>query len=747
MGYSLFHSLCNESFLFSAWKKVKAKQSAGGVDRITVETFGQNVDKEIKMLVSELKAGKWIPEPYLKKEIPKKTKEMRTLGLLSVRDKVVQQAIKMLIEPKFENVFFENSYGYRPDKGHTKAVRRALHECQKQENRFILRLDIDNYFDTVNHEILFQRLRQVVKDEEVVRLVELCTKMGMVTNKNKWKDVTSGVPQGAVLSPLLANLYMNSFDQFVLSKTNSYVRYADDFIILCHDETTANDILQRATTYLSEKLLLKLNVPSVTPIEEGFEFLGIFINPQGLCVTTKKRQDLEQRIDEVDIKNGVFVKDGLEGLLGINRYYAKLLPQEILEELDNHLVEHLNEVVSRHASEFKSQAALKEILKEITYSSVKCQLESNSIITSLLAVYKASKKTSDKDQNDVIINQRKQEYRKKEREGAELVINTPGASIGVSQGKMTVRQQGKVIHKQNVANLSHITIVSPGVLLSSNAVRTCVDEKIPVDFFDNKGRHYASVLSNKYMSCSLWRKQILMPYEQRVQLASSIIMGKLKNQLNLVKYFHKYHKNDIGVQNAFTKTCEEMDSYVDKLKNATSETPMQEINTCESQGALAYWNFVKTLLADDSVEFENRERQGASDLVNSMLNYGYAFLYSRIWEAVLGAGLNPYESVIHVRQDGKPTFVYDMVEVFRPQAVDRVVFSLVQKRSDLKMDGALLANNTKELLVKGVLDRFQRYEKYRGVEMRLEQIFIEQSREVAAFIENGEKYKPYLAKW
>lgn len=137
---------------------------------------------------------------------------------------------------------------------------------------------------------------------------------------------------------------------------------------------------------------------------------------------------------------------------------------------------------------------------------------------------------------------------------------------------------------------------------------------------------------------------------------------------------------------------------------------------------MQYWAYVKGLLEDDEVGFEGRVQQGAIDIVNMMLNYGYALLYSRVWRSLLGCGLNPYGSVIHARQPGKPTFVYDVVELFRAQAVDRVVFSLVQKNEPLKSENGLLVEETKKLLLQNMMERLQKRENYRGEKISLDMI-------------------------
>ena len=174
---------------------------------------------------------------------------------------------------------------------------------------------------------------------------------------------------------------------------------------------------------------------------------------------------------------------------------------------------------------------------------------------------------------------------------------------------------------------------------------------------------------------------------------------------------------------------------------------MQKLVGHEAQIAIRYWAYIRELMSDDEVGFERREHQGATDIVNSMLNYGYAILYTRVWQALLAAHLNPFNSLIHARQDGKPTLVYDFVEIFRSQVVDRVVISLVQKGQDLEVRKGLLTDETRQLLVKSVMERLARYEKYQREEMKMEQIIFRQANLLAKAFEGTDEFKPYVAKW
>jgi CRISPR-associated endonuclease Cas1 len=174
---------------------------------------------------------------------------------------------------------------------------------------------------------------------------------------------------------------------------------------------------------------------------------------------------------------------------------------------------------------------------------------------------------------------------------------------------------------------------------------------------------------------------------------------------------------------------------------------MQKLVGFEAQIAIRYWDYIRELVSDDEVGFEHREHRGATDIVNSMLNYGYAILYTRVWQALLSAHLNPFNSLIHARQEGKPTLVYDMVEIFRCQVVDRIVISLVQKGQDVEIRNGLLTDQTRKMLVRSVMERLARYEKYQGEEMKMENIIVRQAKLLAKAFEGTEKFKPYVAKW
>lgn len=751
-------ALCQIPRLHLAWNTVKAKGSAGGIDGMTIIEFEHNKRIEIPKLAEELKAGTWKPQPYIEIEVAKTKNpdEIRKLGMTAIRDKIVQHAIKSIIEPRYEKIFLGCSYGYRPGKGATKAIRRVLQECHNKKMQYVLRLDIDNFFDTINHDILQKRLIATGTEAEIVRLIMLCIQMGKVKQGSlEWVESNYGTPQGAVLSPILSNLYLHSFDQFATSQNVPYIRYADDFLFLTETREKAEEILAKTEAHLKEKLNLSLNQPpSIIDLKDGFDFLGITVLNNQVTITEKKRADLCDRINTLDFGIDGFPLKSARVWEGISNYYAKLLPQPDLEYFDSHLLKRLITIIHERFETFGSKSNLQFALSTFSFLSLQYQLRKKQFTAEIVEEYisqqQKEKQAADAKKNRKLIQERKKQYRKIEAETSGLLVNKPGMFIGLTNCGITVSQKGKVVAQYHPDNLSQIVITGQGVGMSSNLVGFCMNRKIPIDFFDAQGVHLGSIISSKYMQNTLWNKQAAADTLLRNTIALGIIEGKIKNQHALLKYFNKYHKTHYPQLQPRMVMMEEV---VDKFKqwrkraNPADENFQKGLLGHEAQVAIRYWDYIRELFSDDKVSFAQREHQGAKDLVNSMLNYGYAILYVRIWQALLAAKLNPFESLIHVQREGRPTLVYDMIEIFRSQVVDRVVISLVQKGQDLEVRNGLLTDQTRKLLVKSVMERLSRYEKYQGQEMKMEQIILSQAKLLAKAFEGTDKFKPYVAKW
>ncbi len=500
---------------------------------------------------------------------------------------------------------------------------------------------------------------------------------------------------------------------------------------------------------------MTLNAPVISPLNDGFDFLGVTITRSKVSISSNKREELTSRISTLQFGADGLSRKSATTWNGICNYYGMLLPQTDLELFDKTLQKRLGSLIESNYSEFQAKTILLQRLNTIEYVSNLYIQNRKDFINELSNIYiqkKFEKKNQENhDLNQKIIRSRKLEFHRKEAEATEIIVNKPGTFIGLSSRRFTVKEKGKLLLQQPISNCSHIIVSGMGVSMSSNLLEFCMANNIPVDFFNNQGKHTGSFLSPQFMENTLWLPQSLCKTEQRLRMATSIIAGKLKNQLNLAKYFHKYHKHidsSISQKLQLLQEWESKFSQFKKTLNYNEEKLLTTLVGYESQGAIRYWAFIRQLLSDDNIEFETRVHKGATDLFNSMLNYGYSILYARIWQALLSAKLNPYDGLIHVAQAGNPCLVYDFIEIFRSQVVDRTVIKLVQKGHALSIDNnGCLTEQTKGLLVKNISERLNRYESFRGEELKLGQIITKQAKDLAqAFIAN-KAFKPYIAKW
>jgi group II intron reverse transcriptase/maturase/CRISPR-associated endonuclease Cas1 len=281
--------------LESAWSRVLKKHSAGGFDQQSLTDFSKNLHRELSALQTELNSGQYVPDPSLRVCIPKGKGEVRPLGLLTIRDKIAQHAVKPHLEAQFEPIFHSSSYAYRPNKGHRKALARLEHELSRYT--WVATADIHSFFDSLDHDILVKKIAEFVKDSWLQELLQLWLEIGVV-QKKQVTPTPKGVQQGGVVSPILANLYLNDFDHALTASGIEHVRYADDFIMLCRDLEAAKYAKEFATTYLSQQLRLEINPDksACTSLMQGFTFLGIYFKGMSRRINQRKMQKAMSKI-------------------------------------------------------------------------------------------------------------------------------------------------------------------------------------------------------------------------------------------------------------------------------------------------------------------------------------------------------------------------------------------------------------------------------------------------------------------
>lgn len=756
---SLFDRIIDPVNLETAWQIVKKKGSRGGIDKDTVQSFDQNSSDQLRIIRQQLIDNTYVPEPYQSIYIPKKNNEFRKLGLPCIKDKIVQSATRLVIEPLFEKTFSNVSYGYRPGKGPVKAIHRVQNRIDAEKFDWVTIADIDNFFDTIDPEILFSRLDSFLRDEKLVAMIKLWVKIGSLNFKFHYSKYMEGVPQGCILSPLLSNFYLSSFDNFMVSKKYGLVRYADDFVILTNSETNAFQALKDARQFLEKELNLSLNKKFVVKkVQNKFEFLKIQFTGSLTSISDEKLNDICQKIE----KSIVFFKGKpdsekiLQTLTGISNYYGKLVPQAILENIDefisNAIVKRMGETLLKNSGLKMSDISI--YLDNIFFLSKKYSGKKSFYagkIYERISLEKKNKKSGVDKKVEKLIEKKRANYEALADAGRELVITKPGVFIGKTQKGISVKDAGKKIIEKPFFNLKQITILSQGVSISGNVIQYCSENKIPIDFIGFNGLPYAKFFTPVYPDPGLCMAQAKATENGiGTQLIKKIVVGKLKNQLSLIKYYNKYRKDkDSDYSDVYEHRISDIEKVIEKVEEI-EELQVEKVRSIvmgyEGHASSLYWDMISRLLSDYTV-FEQRTHQGANDLVNCLLNYGYGILYSRVWEAVIRAQLNPHISYLHAPRHDEPTLAYDLIEEFRQQVVDKSVFALITKGEDLKVVKGTLDDKTKSRLVEKVLERLNGKENFRGTEKRMIEIIRHQALSAAKFIKGTGKYKPYVGKW
>jgi len=280
--FSLIDKVHPERTLRAAFSQVAENEGAAGVDHVTISMFEGHQDEELRRLSDQLRTGTYCPQLIRRHYIPKPgTREMRPLGIPTVRDRVVQTALRMVIEPIFEHEFAEHSYGFRPKRGCKDALRR-VDELLKSGYTSIVDADLKSYFDTIPHDRLMTLVGQKVSDGRVLTLIEMFLKQGVLDDLREWTP-EMGSPQGAVISPLLSNISLNPLDHQMAQAGFEMVRYADDFVILCRSPEEASQALAlvRDWTAAAGLTLHPTKTRIVDAKEDAFEFLGYRFEKSG----------------------------------------------------------------------------------------------------------------------------------------------------------------------------------------------------------------------------------------------------------------------------------------------------------------------------------------------------------------------------------------------------------------------------------------------------------------------------------
>lgn len=337
--YSLYDRLLSSQVLKAAFRKVKSAKGAAGIDGQSVHDFAKQEDENVAQLVYELRSKTYRPQPNRQVAIPKDDGGERLLGIPCVRDRIVQQALLNLLQPIFEQQFHPSSYAYRPGRGCHQAIAKVTKFIREHELEWVVDMDLTRCFDTLNHDLILKAFRQRIADGSILQLLQLFLKSGVMSDGG-WRESEVGSPQGGVISPLIANVYLDAFDQEMKRRGHRIVRYADDTVILKKSKSAAENALLQATSILETDLKLTVNRAKTKLIHasEGVPYLGVVIKLRTTSIQPKRLARFKEKVKALTRRNSSgnleqVIKELSPRLRGFANYFRAANCKKVLASL------------------------------------------------------------------------------------------------------------------------------------------------------------------------------------------------------------------------------------------------------------------------------------------------------------------------------------------------------------------------------------------------------------------------------
>lgn len=302
--YSLYGHLLSKQRLYKGFKQVWKAKGAAGTDKQSLSDFASNLSDNLDQLLLELKTKQYKPHAVRRVAIPKEGGGERLLGIPSVRDRVVQQTLNDLLTPIFDAQFHPSSFGYRPRRSCHDAINKATMFIRRYGMQQVVDMDLSKCFDKLDHELILKSLRKRVTDSSILGLIKQFLQSGVMVN-GEWHATEVGSPQGGVISPLIANIYLDAFDQEMRKRNHRIVRYADDILIFCRSRRGAENALRQATKILEHELKLTVNQKKshIAHSADGVKFLGVEIGSKYTRIQPKKIEGFKRKLKQMTRRN------------------------------------------------------------------------------------------------------------------------------------------------------------------------------------------------------------------------------------------------------------------------------------------------------------------------------------------------------------------------------------------------------------------------------------------------------------
>lgn len=644
--------------LYAAWLKVWENQGCAGVDGVGLDDFQSQLTLNLDVLADEVRYGRYKPSALLRVAIDKKSGGTRPLSIPTIRDRLLQTAVCLVLTPLFEAEFEDASFAYRRGRSVDQAIAR-IERLRDQGYQWVVDADIRTFFDQVDHALLMAQVEQLVADADICRLINGWLKAVVVDGKQRYR-LSKGLPQGSPISPMLANLYLDKLDEALLDKQHKLIRYADDFVILCKSEKQAERALQLTGAVLERlRLCFHQGKTSITHFDRGFRFLGVeFIR----SLAFKSQYPEQQRADEplpaqrvadstIDITEPEPLSTMQQAFLTAGLQPGHFVPAPI------------------QASPGPSEAA------------IPATLDMQALDEEVSARYDPRLKT--------------------------LYLLEHGSVLGKESERFVIRYQGEVKQEIPAIHVDQIMVFG-NAQITTQAMQFSLQKRIPIFLLSGQGHYYGVVDSFDTEPVLLHREQFLRAADDAFcqRLSVAVLRGKLCNSRLLLQRFSRHRDAPVLVDAA-----EQLVGMIRQLDHAES---LDQLRGYEGHAARIYFQAFSAAL-DPAWQFLNRNKNPPLDPVNAMLSYGYTLLFYNVYTFLRTRGLNPHVGYLHPLRQGHPALASDMMEEFRAIIVDSVVFNIAFNRKltpdDFIMpsqdgDGCLLTPTARKVFIRQLEQKF-----------------------------------------
>jgi CRISPR-associated protein Cas1 len=636
---NIYSTISSLPALYAGWERVAANDGAPGVDGISVNKFDVIFERHLEQLHIELTTFTYHTLPLRRYEIPKPNGKIRQLAVPAVRDRVVQSSALIVLQPVIERELEHCSFAYRPGLSRLNAIE-YIRKLRNEGYQWVVDADVEAFFDNVEFGLLLRRFRELVPEHHTVALIEQWVKADVLVG-GKRNTRTKGIPQGAPISPLLANLFLDRFDEELLKHNHKLVRYADDFVILCKTKPRAEEALKLTEDVLN-LLALRLNREKtrLTSFDQGFKYLGAIFLKSMIIPSTKQQVEKQgkamaprQRTDRAQM---------LSQSAAAKQHKGPRPPSKRLQKQTDDITELGEELLEALAAK-------------------------NMTIADLVAA--RGKQSSATQEAAAVLPADLSPFMRT------LYIQEQGCWLKYSQEKFIVStggEEGTPLMEIPAMKIDQIMIFG-SCLITPAAMRYCLLQNIPITLLSSRGEYFGRVESTEGADIALERAQFVRSTDASFLLETSkkIVEAKLGNTRAFLQR-HQRKPNAERIQNA-----------IDQLRRLSEDLGKVEsidaVRGYEGRGSAIFFDVFDDLFLVEGFTFEKRVRRPPTDPVNAMLSFGYTLLFYNVFSLVRVHRLNPYVGSLHADKTNHPALVSDLIEEFRC-IIEAMVLGIINKR-------------------------------------------------------------------